>query len=459
MKKMLATLLALLLALGAAAALAEDGYTKDETVYANLDASGAPRAVYVINAFDAETGASVTDYGDYKSVRPTTTGETLSATGGEVALSLPEGRYYYQGELNGAALPWAFDIAYLLDGAPVTAAELAGATGKLTLTIRVLRGDEAYKDFFDHYLCQISFLLNARKCRNVQSDSASLAVVGANINVSFTHMQGGESAYTLTADVEDFEMGGITITAVKMNVAGVATDKIAGLTAQFAPLAASASALKTAGATLTGGVAQITEGMGAFASGVPFVTAASANIKTGIGGIHEGLAALVASGEQLKPAAEALAASEDANVKALAAAWLAQHEALAQLATAAASVNTNYGAFDTGVAAIAPSAATLSSSFGTLQSGLTGYVGGVDMLADALAAIPGEVEKQAGALMQDMTGSGYAARSFTSDKNAVRSVTFSIRTDAIAKPAAAQPTGEANEPLTFFEKLLGLFGL
>ena len=53
----------------AASASSAATYEKSEVVYATLAASGAPKAVYVVNRFDVEVPGTVVDHGDYTSVQ------------------------------------------------------------------------------------------------------------------------------------------------------------------------------------------------------------------------------------------------------------------------------------------------------------------------------------------------------------------------------------------------------
>lgn len=65
----------------AASASSAATYEKSEVVYATLAASGAPKAVYVVNRFDVEVPGTVVDNGDYTSVQNLTNETELARIG------------------------------------------------------------------------------------------------------------------------------------------------------------------------------------------------------------------------------------------------------------------------------------------------------------------------------------------------------------------------------------------
>ena len=98
---------------------------KEEVVYAKLASDGAAGEIYVINVFSLDTAGQITDYGDYASVLNLTTTNALTLADGKVTGEAPAGRFYYQGNLNKANLPWIMSFDYFLNGEEITAGELA----------------------------------------------------------------------------------------------------------------------------------------------------------------------------------------------------------------------------------------------------------------------------------------------------------------------------------------------
>ncbi len=212
MKRMLVVLVALLM-MFACAASAET--YKDEVVYALLTPSGEVTGVYVVNGFEATEAAQVTDFGTYANVVNLTGTEELAFQDGAAALSLPLGRFFYQGDLAQNTLPWKIGITYSLDGQAKDPAQLSGAAGHLVITLNAepVAGMEA---FTAGTTLQITVTLDGDKCLNIVSDKATAAWAGKNRALSFVVLPGATAKYEISADVTDFSMTGIQLAGVRM---------------------------------------------------------------------------------------------------------------------------------------------------------------------------------------------------------------------------------------------------
>ena len=142
---------------------------KDEVIYVLLTPAGEVTGVYVVNGFETDTAQEVTDYGVYKQVVNLTGSADIPYKDGVIALSLPAGRFFYQGDRETNDLPWTFDISYTLDGAAIAPEDLSGVTGHLVITFAAqsVTGMEAYTA---GTTLQASITLNASKCLNIQAD-------------------------------------------------------------------------------------------------------------------------------------------------------------------------------------------------------------------------------------------------------------------------------------------------
>lgn len=101
---------------------------KEEVIYINLDNKGDVKDVYAVNIFG--TG-SVTDYGDYSSVKMLNTTEDIKLDGDKVTFNTAAKKAYYQGTMKNTQIPWNISLKYFLDGKEYAADELAGKSGKL----------------------------------------------------------------------------------------------------------------------------------------------------------------------------------------------------------------------------------------------------------------------------------------------------------------------------------------
>ncbi len=193
---------------------------KSEVVYAKLSAEGDVNAIYVVNHFKVVKSGSIIDYGNYSQVKNLTVSEPIGILGDAVTLFAKEGDFYYQGNMDSKKLPWSFDISYELDGVATTSQELAGRTGALGIRIKTMRNDAIRTDFFEHYMLQISITLASEKSRNIIAEGATYAEAGNNTVLAFTVMPNKSAELHVMADVTDFTMNGIEITAMPftMNV-------------------------------------------------------------------------------------------------------------------------------------------------------------------------------------------------------------------------------------------------
>ena len=168
------------------------------------------------------------------------------------------------------------------------------------------------------------------------------------------------------------------------------------------------------------------------------------------------------------------------------------HDGVAQLHAGSSTLNSQYGQFDAGVRQLANALTgmlgnlsvltdgvnQLASRYGQLDSGLNAYTDGVAQLkagvqqltegAAQLTAGTGELRSnvsgidmsdQLDSLLVGLNGSS-EVESFTSAENTdVSAVQFALQTVAIEAPAPAAEPEAAPVALTFWQKLLKLFGL
>ena len=217
--KTTAVTLCTVMALGAAAPVyaADTVSNKDENVYVTLNEDGSVSSVYVVNEFTSDKAGTITDYGDYSSVKNLSTDDALTQNGEKITVNAPEGKFYYQGNLKKTDIPWEIGIRYFLDGSEISAEDLAGKSGKLKIEISVTENKACEGNFFDNYLLQATVVLNTEKCTNIVADGATAANVGNDRQLLYNMMAGQEKTIEITADVTDFEMDGITFQGVPMS--------------------------------------------------------------------------------------------------------------------------------------------------------------------------------------------------------------------------------------------------
>lgn len=191
---------------------------KSEVVYGTLSASGSVNALYVVNHFEVSKAGLITDYGQYNSVQNLTNLEAISHENDSITFQADSNDFYYQGNMDATNLPWLFDISYEMDGVTLSGEEIAGKTGKLGIHIKSSPNDEINSTFYENYMLQITITLYTEKCSNINATDAIVADAGNNKKLVFTVMQNKNANYYVTADVNEFTMSGIEITAMPFSM-------------------------------------------------------------------------------------------------------------------------------------------------------------------------------------------------------------------------------------------------
>ena len=275
-------------------------YRKSEVVYANLTASGKPEAVYVVNRFDVTGAGSIADYGDYTAVQNLTNRTDLKRQGNATVFEAGEGAFFYQGDAARTALPWSVSLEYKLDGKTVSADQLAGASGALSIRVGTARNDAVPPAFYDSFMMQITFTLPGAAASDVTAEGATVASAGQDTTVAFTVLPGHNGNFELKAQVKDFHMAGAQIAAlpyssvIEMPDTSGMADGMTSLSDAVSQLAAGASSLASGASALSSGVQELSSGTTSFGQGLAQLDSSSG--------------ALVGASSQIKTAFDAMSA-------------------------------------------------------------------------------------------------------------------------------------------------------
>lgn len=271
---------------------AENATPKDEVVYATLDGSGAVSSIYVVNVLNPEKPGAVTDYGDYASVTNLTDTAQIEQEGDAVTVDVGEGgSFRYQGDLASKDLPWDVAVTYKLDGKAIDASQLGGKSGLLEMEIATKRNDAVDATFFDNYLLQISLVFASDKSSNVATSDGQIALSGSNTQVTFTGMPGKDGTFSVSADVTEFEMDGVSFAAVPFSMVIDSPDKD-GLLSGFVQLSDGVGQLSDGASQLASGAQSLSSGAGEMASGVAGIADGTAGIASGADGLASGASSL-----------------------------------------------------------------------------------------------------------------------------------------------------------------------
>ena len=402
MKKRMSIVLALTLAFALclsfvpASAAGTDG-AAEEVIYAKLDAAGEPLSAYAVVALNGDAGESVTHYGAYTAVENLTDTSALTYEDGAVTATIPEGgRLYYQGTLESFELPWDIAIGYELDGKSISPAELGGQSGALEMTLSVKPNGNAPGAFADEMMLQITVTLDASLCKDISAGGATVANAGGDKTLAFTVLPGAEAEYTVTADVEDFTMAGLTIAGVNYDIASAMGDT-AEITDGVGQMTDAISQLSDGASQLASGAGSLRSGAGSFGSGLSTLSAGSAELVAGseqiAGALSQISASLPGAGTDAEAAAAAAAAAGMDPEAAAAAAAGAQ--------SAGAGMTLDLSALAQLPAGLEQAADGLEQAGAALAQLAEGYGAAYPALAQAVEAIPepSVSEEDIGALM------------------------------------------------------------
>ncbi len=275
--------------------------SKEEVIYARLTGDGTVENIYSINILNIAKGGLVSDHGSYDTLKNLSSIAPLNYKGDTMTVEAKPGRFYYQGNLARAELPWKVSLEYRLDGTTILPSELSGKTGLLELHLITSANEAINPTFFEHYLMQITVTLDSAKCTDISADGAVFANSGSNKLVTFSVMPKRAADLKITARVKDFSMEGIQISAVpfSMNIdlpdTASMTDDLTKLTDAIAQLGDGVGTLEDGMKELSSGTAGLRDGSIEFSRGIHKLDASSTQLVSGSQSISKALTTLSTS--------------------------------------------------------------------------------------------------------------------------------------------------------------------
>lgn len=310
-KKGIAFFLAVLMAVSTSVPVsaAETPSSKEEVVYIMTGADGTVDNLNIVNIFQ---GGSITDYGDYSSVKMLTTTDKINQTGDKITFSSSAEKVYYQGTLSGKESPWNISIRYFLDNQEYSAEEIAGKSGALEIKIAITRNTKCKGSYFEDYALQASFALDTNLCSNIKTDGATAANVGSDKQLSYTVLPGEGLETSIYADVKEFEMDAVSINGIKLNLNveiddEELTEKVEELMDAAQKLDDGAGKLydgtedlKTGGSSLNTGISSLKSGANKLDSGMAALQSGMKSLQKGLDSLNRQSSSLTKGSEQIK---------------------------------------------------------------------------------------------------------------------------------------------------------------
>lgn len=274
---------------------------KEEVIYIMTDANGTVKSGYAVNIFGS---GDITDYGNYTDVKMLNTTDSITQNGDTITFSTSAGKTYYQGTLPDVEIPWNISIRYFLNGKEYKPEELAGQSGKLEISFKITQNKQYTGEYYDNFALQSTFTFDSDICDNLSTTDATIANVGSTKQITYTILPGKGIDTKITADVTNFEMDGVSINGVKLNMNieiddAQLMDKVNELIDATVKLNDGASSLNDGTAELKSGSSELKNGASDLKSGITTLDTGIVQLETGITNVQTGLNSLNAQSATL----------------------------------------------------------------------------------------------------------------------------------------------------------------
>lgn len=208
---------------------------KDESVFVNLSSDGKLEKNTVSNwIHSSESNLEVKDKSSLSDIKNVKTDDEPVKDGENLTWKVEGSDIYYQGKTD-KELPLDVSIKYSLDGEEIKAEDLAGKSGRVKIELEIK--NKIYKEtsingktrkIYTPFTTASSIILPVDKFKNVKSDGGVIISEGNNNIIGFVAFPGLQESLgidnldigvdlkdklVVEADVDNFEMGPIMITA------------------------------------------------------------------------------------------------------------------------------------------------------------------------------------------------------------------------------------------------------
>lgn len=325
--------LALTLAAGMAlpaAAASKPAFSKDETVYAVLEADGSIRSTTVSeHLYHAGGLSSVTDRTTLTDIVNTESDAEFTQNGESLVWSTSDTDVYYKGNTD-RQLPLAAAVTYTLDGVEKPPEELLGQSGHLVVTVQLtnqtaetLTVDGKERTIVTPFVTAVGVLLG-QEATNVNAAHGLLESAAKSSVAAFVTLPGVREALdgllpSGVSALEDYLQDTVTVeadvenlTAPQILIASAASAEALGQGDVFdfgdvSALTDGITQLNDAMQQLLSGAAQLVDGAGRLASGSVQLLDGANQLDSGLGQLVEGLDTLTANNAALTAGAQQVA--------------------------------------------------------------------------------------------------------------------------------------------------------
>lgn len=383
---------------------------KDETVYVIADAQGATQKIIVSDELKNAAGdVSLTDKSELQDIKNLkSTGNYTKNSDGTLTWDAEGKEIYYQGTSD-KALPVSVKVTYQLDGKTLSASELVGKSGKVTIRYDYSIDKSVVaqsKDAAPAFLTLTGIILDNAKFTDISVSNGKIVDDGDRSIVIGFALPGigdalGSAGETgelpeyveISASVQAFSLGS-SLTYASCDFANsIDSDKLGSVKALSGELGQISSA-----------VTQLTDGSSALYEGLSTLLEKSGQMTGGIDTLYSGASSLSAGLSQL-----------DANSAALKS---GAYQAFSGL-TSAAQTQLNAALTANGMSAVTLTPATYSTVLGGL---LDSFSGGAYTQATTAASakirpqVEAAVRQQVTAAVKESVKAGALAKGYTDEQ-------------------------------------------
>ncbi len=455
---LMAGMTAICITLPASASAAASDAPKEEVIYVNLNTDGSVKEVNAVNIFELPEDGQIVDFGRYQSLRNMTTTDPIHYSGETVTIDAKAGKLYYEGKLEENEIPWEIRIRYYIDGTEYPAEEIAGMSGALKIHLEVSENKDCGGSFFDSYALQASLSLDTAKCRNITAESATVANVGNDKQITYTILPGKGIDAEITADVSGFEMDGISLNGIPLNLDvevddAALMDQVTNLLGAIGELddgagelkdgvsalqSGAQDGLKNGVSALQGGASDLQNGAGELQDGGTALQSGAAKVQNGAASLDEGIRSLNHGIENIQAALDTL----NGQSPALRDGSSAFKEALSQLQSALSGLSLT----EKNLSALANASAQIKDGIDQIVSGAASLQGGVSF--EAYKA----VMSQNGLNIDDLKQKN------TASIDAIQNMALSLNEQLAALQASGMDTTYFSEQVEQIQGIAALLG-
>ena len=309
--------------------------SKDETVYVLAGADGSVQKIIVSDWIKNSLGsATVNDRSELTNVENVKGEETYTMSGDNMLVWDAQGKdIYYQGNIE-KELPVDLAVTYKLNGVPISAEELAGKSGRVTIRFdyqnkqyETVEIDGKQEKIYVPFAMLTGVLLDDDVFTNVEVSSGKLINDGTRTVVIGIALPGLQEDLAIskdkleipnyveiTADASDFQLD-MTVTLATNELWGELDadgfDSISELSDSMGELTDAMNQLLDGSSQLYEGLSTLLEKSGELVEGIDQLAAGAQSLKNGAGNLDSGAAQLQSGAAQLSEGLSTLASNND----------------------------------------------------------------------------------------------------------------------------------------------------